>query len=191
MDDLAHVPSGTRIFVDASSLALYFTDHPHLADACEAFLLRCARKDLAGFTSVIVASEAIHRVMVHEARTRLGFATSPETVNYLKRHPEAVKGLRQHMAVASKIYHVGIEILPVSYKDLHRGNRVRQQYGLLTNDSLIVAVMQRRRLRHLATHDRDFACVSILHVWYPNPLPQGNTRMPPPDSLTWPKSKSA
>ncbi len=111
MDDLTLVPSGTRIFVDASILALYFTDHVHLADDCEAFLLRCTRKDLIGFTSVIAASEAIHRVLVHEARTRLGFATSPETV----------KELRQHMIVASKIYHLGIEILPVSYKDLHRG----------------------------------------------------------------------
>jgi len=73
-----------------------------------------------------------------------------------KRHPEMVKRLRQPLTVASKIYHLGVKILPVSYKDLHRSNRVRQQHSLLTNDSLIVAVMQRHRLRHLATHDRDF-----------------------------------
>ena len=191
MNNLAYLPSGTHIFVDASVLALHFTGHLELGPPCRDFLERCASHEIKGYTSVIAASETIHRVMVHEDRTRLGFATSPETVNYLKRHPEMVQGLRQHLAVASKIYHLGVKILPVSYKDLHRGNRVRQQYGLLTNDSLIVAVMQRRRLRHLATHDRDFSCVSILHVWYPNPLPQGNTRMPPPDSLTWPRSKSA
>jgi len=108
--------------------------------------------------------------MVNEARARFGFATSAETVNYLKRHPEAVKELRQHLAVASKIYHLGVEILPVSYKHLHRSKQVRQQYGLLTNDSLIVAVMQRHRLRHLATHDRDFTRVPVLHVWGPIPL---------------------
>ena len=34
MNNLAHLPSGTRIFVDALILALYFTDHPYLADAC-------------------------------------------------------------------------------------------------------------------------------------------------------------
>jgi predicted nucleic acid-binding protein len=171
VNDLAHVRSGTRIFVDASILGLYFTDHPHLADACEAFLLRCAHEELVGFTSVIAASEAIHRVMVDEARTRLGFATSPEMVNHLKRHPAVVKDLHQHLAVASKICHLGVKILSVSYKDLHRGNRIRQEYGLLTNDSLIVATMQRHRLRHLATRDRDFACVSALHVWRPTPHP--------------------
>ncbi|MDY7078711.1 MAG: PIN domain-containing protein [Chloroflexota bacterium] len=171
MKDLAHVPSGTRIFVDASVLALHFTGHPELGPPCRDFLERCASREIEGYTSVIAASETIHRVIVNEARTNLGFATSPETVNYLKRHPEAVKGLRQHLAVASEIYRLGVEILPVSYKTLHRSKQVRQQYGLLTNDSLIVAVMQRHRLRHLATHDRDFGRVSTLHVWGPIPLP--------------------
>ena len=167
MNDLAHVPSGTRIFADASILALHFIGHPELGPSCRDFLERCASHEIAGYTSVIAASETIHRVVVNEARTSLGFATSPETVNYLKRHPEAGKELRQHLAVATRIYRLGAEILPVSYKNLHRSNRVRQQYGLMTNDSLIVAVMQQHRLRHLATHDRDFARVSTLHVWRP------------------------
>jgi len=170
MKDLAYVPSGTRVFVDASVLALHFTGHPELGPPCRDFLERCASREIEGYTSVIAASEAIHRVMVNEARTNLGFATSSETVNYLKRHLEAVKGLRQHLAVASKIYHLGVEILPVSYKHLHRSKQVRQRYGLLTNDSLIIAVMQRHRLRHLATHDQDFDRVPTLRVWGPIPL---------------------
>lgn len=170
MNDLASVPPGTRVFVDASVLALHFTGHPKLGPPCRDFLGRCASREIKGYTSVIAASETTHRIIIHEARVRLGFTTSSETVNYLKRHSEVVKGLRQHLAVASTIYHLGIEILPVSYKDLHRGNRVRQQYGLMTNDSLIVATMQRRRLRHLATHDRDFDRVSTLHVWCPTSL---------------------
>jgi predicted nucleic acid-binding protein len=170
MNDLACVPPGTRIFVDATILALHFTGHPELGPPCRDFLDRCASREIKGYTSVIAASETTHRVIVNETRTHLGLTTSSETVIYLKRHPKVVKGLRQHLTVASKIYHLGVEILPVSYKDLHRGNRVRQQYGLMTNDSLIVATMQRRRLRHLATHDRDFARVSMLRIWYPTSL---------------------
>ncbi|MCK4315546.1 MAG: PIN domain-containing protein [Anaerolineae bacterium] len=170
MKDLAYVPSGTRIFMDASVLVLHLTGHPKLGPPCRDFLERCSSREIEGCTSVIAASETIHRVMVNEARTSFGFATSAETINYLKRHPEAVKGLRQHLAVASKIYHLGVKILPVSYKHLHRSKQVRQRYGLLTNDSLIVAVMQRHRLRHLATHDRDFDRVPTLHVWGPIPL---------------------
>ena len=34
--------------------------------------------------------------------------------------------------------------------------RVAVQYGLLTNDALIVALMQRHRLNHLASNDDDF-----------------------------------
>jgi len=170
MNDLTDAPSGTHIFVDASVLALHFTGHPDLGPPCLDFLERCVSHEIKGYTSVIAASETIHRVMISEACANLRLATSSEAVNYLKKHPGAVKGLRQHLAVAGMIYRLGLEILPVTYKDLHRSNQVRQQYGLLTNDSLIVAVMQRYRLHHLATHDRDFARLSTLHVWRPIPL---------------------
>ena len=30
--------------------------------------------------------------------------------------------------------------------------------------------LERYRLHHLATHDRDFANIPTLHVWYPIPL---------------------
>jgi predicted nucleic acid-binding protein len=33
---------------------------------------------------------------------------------------------------------------------------IPHDYGLMTNDSLIVAVMQDHKLVHLATNDRDF-----------------------------------
>jgi predicted nucleic acid-binding protein len=164
MNDLTHIPSGTHIFVDASVLALHFTGHPDLGPPCLNFLERCASREIRGYTSVITASETIHRVMIGEACASLGLANSSKAVNYLKRHPGAVKELRQHLIVASMIYRLGVEILPVSYKDLHRSNQIRQRHGLLTNDSLIVAVMQRYRLHHLATHDRDFANIPTLSI---------------------------
>jgi predicted nucleic acid-binding protein len=39
---------------------------------------------------------------------------------------------------------------------LHQSKQFRTDYGLMTNDSLIVAVMQDHKLVHLATNDRDF-----------------------------------
>ena len=50
------------------------------------------------------------------------------------------------------------------------GTRIFVDASVLALHSLIVAVMQRHRLRHLATHDRDFARVSTLHVWCPIPV---------------------
>jgi predicted nucleic acid-binding protein len=52
-------------------------------------------------------------------------------------------------------------------KDLHTSKAVRRDYGLLVNDSLIVAVMRNHKLRHLATHDSGFLRVSGMQVWMP------------------------
>ncbi len=164
--NLAQIPDGVDIFVDASILSFYFTNHPDLGPICKAFLNRCAGERLHAYTSVIAAGETIHRVIVAEAVRR--FALEPRrAVTYLKQHPARVRELREHLGMASAIYQLGVDILPVTYVDLHASKAVRSNYGLLTNDSLIVAVMRREGLVHLATHDRDFERVDGLKVWMP------------------------
>ena len=69
--------------------------------------------------------------------------------------------------MASAIYQLGVNILPVTYVDLHASKSVRSDHGLMANDSLLVAVMQREGFVHLATHDRDFEQVTGLKVWMP------------------------
>jgi len=43
----------------------------------------------------------------------------------------------------------------------------RDTYGLMTNDSLIVAVMQRERIQYLATNDADFERIQGLAICRP------------------------
>jgi predicted nucleic acid-binding protein len=76
MNDLAQVPSGTRIFVDASVLALHFTDHPELGPPCRDFLERCASHEIEGYTSPFVAVMMRHR-MHHLATHDRDFARLP------------------------------------------------------------------------------------------------------------------
>ena len=58
-------------------------------------------------------------------------------------------------------------MLPITYRDLHASRQSREQFGLLVNDSLIVAVMQRERITTLATNDPDFTRVPGLDVRTP------------------------
>ena len=44
-----------------------------------------------------------------------------------------------------------VNILPLSYHYLHASRQYREMHGLLTNGSLIVAVMRRERITFLAT----------------------------------------
>ncbi len=61
-----------------------------------------------------------------------------------------------------------INILSVAYRDLHASRRYRETYGLLTNDSLIVAAMQRERITYLATNDPDLERIPGIAVRLPD-----------------------
>ena len=61
--NLAKLPRGVEVFVDASILALHFIEQGALTDQCSAFLSRCTVEELRAYTSVIVAAETIPRVI--------------------------------------------------------------------------------------------------------------------------------
>jgi predicted nucleic acid-binding protein len=164
--NLVELPRGNEVFIDASILSLYFTKQKSLGAVCRAFLDRCASRELRACTSVITAAETIHRVIVAEAIRRYELPPR-KAVTYLKQHPDKVKELREHLKVASEIYRLGVDILPVTHIHLHQSKHVHTNYGLMTNDSLIVAVMQDHKLVHLATNDRDFKRVRGIKVWLP------------------------
>jgi predicted nucleic acid-binding protein len=52
---------------------------------------------------------------------------------------------------------------------LNEAATISLQHGLLTNDAIIVASMQRHGLTNLATNDDDFDRVPGLTVWKPRP----------------------
>ena len=64
-----------------------------------------------------------------------------------------------------------IEIAPLTVATLEASAAVRQQYGLLTNDSLLVAAMQELNLQKLATRDQDFAQIGGLLTYQPTDVP--------------------
>jgi len=163
---LANLPARTRVFVDANIIALHMTQKSDLAEACSAFLRRVRKDRIQAFTSVIVVAEVIHRVMISEAVGKLNLPPR-KAVGHLKAHPNLVMDLSKHLAVPSKVYQMGISIEPVTRVDLHTSRLVRKNYGLMTNDSLIVAVMQRLKLVHLVTNDDDFKRVNGITIWKP------------------------
>ena len=166
MNSLRSMPSGTRVFVDTNIFVLAQNDRGAIGQTCRDFFTRIGRQDIQGFTSTAVAAETIHREMVLEAREQLSLS-SQAIVEYLQMHPELVQQLRRHLTVPSYIRRLGVDILPVMVKDLHTSKSVRSNFGLMTNDSLIVAVMRTHKLRHLATHDAGFAQVTGIQVWRP------------------------
>jgi len=165
---LSQLPAKSIVLVDANILVYYFSEQSPLHLECKEFVLRATRGEIQVFTSTPVVAEVIHRVMVAEAIERFSL-TPGDAVNHLKRHPDAIIQLHKYRPVPSDIYRAGIRILPVDYTDLHRSREWREKHGLLTNDSLAVAVMKRHKIINLATNDPDFERIPGIRVWRPAP----------------------
>lgn len=166
MPRVTTIAIGTRIFIDSNIFLLAALSTNKLGQSSEELLERIKQGELQGFTATFVVSEVTHRSMVKEAQEDLGL-TARETVDYLQAHPDYVRTLRSHLNIASNIGKLKVDILPVTVKDLHTSKASRSNYGLLTNDSLIVGVMHNHKLFHLATHDHGFLRVPSLKVWMP------------------------
>jgi predicted nucleic acid-binding protein len=110
--------------------------------------------------------EMAHRVMTLEAVMRFG---RPLTgmANWLRRHPAEVQQLSRHRQALDEVRAARVQVLPVEGQDISVAADFCTQFGLLSNDALIVAVMQHHGLSHLVSNDRDFDRVPALTRYAP------------------------
>lgn len=159
-DDLQ---SGDRLFLDANIFVYHFLG---ISTECRQLLSRCHLGDLTGVTATFVVSEVMHRLMTAEAVAH-GLITSSQVVKKLREHPDIVQQLQLPNHCVPQIEAMNIAIEPLTVSTLTASAIVRQQFGLLTNDSLLVAAMQELNLQKLATLDQDFIRVSGLFIYQP------------------------
>ncbi|MEM7534033.1 MAG: PIN domain-containing protein [Chloroflexota bacterium] len=88
-------------------------------------------------------------------------------VNYLKSHPDMVKELNRYKTIPSDIGKARVRILDLTYQELHAGKQFCANYGLMTGDSTIIAMMRKYKLTDLATNDPDFEKIPQIRVWMP------------------------
>ena len=163
---LSGIPAGTRVFLDANMQVYHFLQVEPLAQICRMLFGRIARREIRAFTSADVAADVIHRVMVAEAVAEFGLQRG-DAVSYLKAHPQAVRELQQYKTIPREFTLARIHILAITYREIHNSKQFRDEYGMLTNDSVILAVMRRHKLVHLVTNDDDFKRVPGIKVWLP------------------------
>jgi predicted nucleic acid-binding protein len=163
---LEDVPSGVRVFLDATIFIYHFFKE---SPQCRHLLERCEQRDVLGVTSVVAFNEATHRLMMMEA-VRSGLVTPGGVPRKLRQRPDVVTKLRDYIWQVQSIPTWGIDVLPVDLGRALRAADVRSATGLLTNDSIIVATMQDEGLAAIATADGDFERVDGLQVFRPTDL---------------------
>jgi predicted nucleic acid-binding protein len=152
LDDLV---AGDSVFVDANIFTYHFQPHPLLGPACTRLLQKIENREFEGYTTIPVLGEVCHRLMTMEAHHSLGWPFAG-IGNRLRSNPADVQSLTVFRLATEQVLQGRVAILPVLPATLAAAVANCQQFGLLTNDGLILAAMQAQGLTKLASHDADF-----------------------------------
>jgi len=96
-----------------------------------------------------------HRIMTVEA---IGACAWPVAgiARRLRQHPTLVQQLAGFHQAVERVLQSRIQVLTIPVPLVAAGTMLSRQMGLLSNDALIVAVMQANGLSKLASSDQDF-----------------------------------
>lgn len=161
------VPHGARVFADANVLTYALSTVEPLHSLTASLIDRSARREIQLFTSASQAANVIHRAMIINARSVLQVPSS-KILAHLKDHPDAVRRLTRYRQVPGDLSRARVRILDGTYREIHASKQYRDDYGLLTDDSIMLAVMERHSLVDLATNDEDFKRIPGLRLWMPD-----------------------
>lgn len=155
----------STIFIDANIFIYYVTEHPRFANLCEKFILDVEKRKIIGVTSIFVLNEVLHKMMVLEVCKKYNRSIRQAT-RYLKENPEVIFTLNKSKSNIEKIKNIrGLQIVEVPSQLFNRAVELSWEYGLLTNDAIHVATMEKYGIRNIATFDKDFERIDFLNVW--------------------------
>jgi predicted nucleic acid-binding protein len=163
---LDRVPPASHIFLDSTIFIYHATA---TSRQCRVLLERCEAGDVAGVTSVVVVAEVAHRLMIIEA-VSTGVVSGKDVTKKLRARPDLVRQLHIYQEHIERIPLMGVQVLPLEFETLLRSGDIRRRYGLLVNDSLVVAAASGAGITHLASADADFRRVKELKLYRPGDL---------------------
>ena len=163
---LKDIPAGATCFIDATIFYYHLVNTPPLSDDCSDLLVRVGADKIKGVTSTVALAEATHKVMLAEV-VRQHSVTPQGLISRIKKHPELLDNLTEHQQVAALAQALKITVVPITIELLKRGAEISPQQHLLTNDSLMLAVMEKIGTSYLATNDDDFDATPGVIVYKP------------------------
>lgn len=162
LDDIL---GGSRVFVDAN-IFIYALQGRSMN--CRKFLERCDGGSIEAMITTTVLAEISHRRMVQEAQQMGVNVNNPS--RYLSQKPHLVRQLANYADEIRDLLDGGLTIEMVRSEDFLVALELQKQYGLLTNDSLNLAVARRLGIHEIATADAGFNPVQGIIVYEPGDL---------------------
>lgn len=158
--------ASASLFIDANTFVYHFMPHPTLGMACADLLGRIKRGELFAATSTHVANDVAHRVMTIEAVAKFGWPVAG-IAQRLRKHPAEIMQLSLFRKAIDDINRFGVRMVVPPASINSAAAVASQQYGLLSGDALIVAIMQQFGISSIASHDADFDRVPWITRYSP------------------------
>jgi len=157
------IPVGARVLIDANILVYA---KRAMSAQCRRLLERCAQHEVTGVLTTVVVAEFCHRRMMQEAQSRGLTGSNPAKA--LAQNPALVCQLTQYRQEVEDLLSDDLLLLAVESADFTKATELQHTHGLLTNDSLNLAVALRSGINLLATADPQFDSTPALTVFKPD-----------------------
>jgi len=165
--NLDDIQSGSLCVADTNVL-LYAEQG--VSKQCQRFLRRSGTGEIIIQLPQTVWHELCHKLMLAEAMMS-GKITGPAPGLKLARKPDVVKGLGLYREKLRALVQLGLGFEPCTMEDLFgTAFTFQEKYGLLTNDSLILAAAVRLKADVLVTADTVFQTTQELPVALPSDM---------------------
>ena len=165
---LDSVPDGSRILIDTDVWLYLFTGN---SSECIRLGARCNEGAIQAYITTIVVGEFCHHAMMLEARQK-GILSNSNPASFLAKRNSLVRCLGEYRTPVQHWLHGGVEVVSVEKDDIFAALTIQERFGMMTNDSLNLAVMSRLGIRQLATCDTTFDHLSELTIYQPKDIPQ-------------------
>lgn len=141
------VPASADVFIDANILHYAVVPIPPYTANVLPFIDRLRRSEFIAYLNFQALSDAHHKTMASLATSQHQLTPS-SIVGWLKNHPQAIKSLTGLAQAATMLNSLPLNLLPTDSDLLTEAAIIAQTHDLLTNDAIIVALMQRHGLTH-------------------------------------------
>lgn len=165
-EPLPNLPERSFILIDAN---IFIYGLSGQSDECRRFLARCLHEEVTGLALFETVNEVTHRFMIAEAFSK-GLITSGGA-KALKQNFQVIPKLTEYWRNTQRLLALNLLFMPANEAIVRTAQGIRQESGLLTNDSMIVACMREYGLSFLASNDADFERVRDIAVFKPNDVP--------------------
>src|SRR5437016_1767919 len=163
--NLQDIVSGATVLVDTNVL-LYARNRR--SPQCRELLLRCEQGAVNGVITLTSMAEFSHRCMVQEAQGHGLVGSNPART--LSERPELVRQLSAYAESVRDLLDSSLVVAESHAQDFLVALELQKQHGLLTNDSLNLAITRRHGIKDIATADKSFDNVPGVIIYKPEDI---------------------